>query len=215
MSQTYLEIEEEFAKAISEALTTTQRIKAKRSFQKNKAKIKAGRRRAKNKTASKETLKKRAQKDARRQVERGILGDKSKSDLSFSQRQALEKRVDKKKHEIKRLTRGGVQQARKRDQESRKSVKKEDFNYQTFVEHVTELENATVETMLVSYDIEYTVEDSKISLDDIDVVISVLDENIQLDSADDYSQLFVNDSNGITNVVEFVSTLTDGLVDEE
>lgn len=108
-------IEESGEEIANEALTNAQRIKAKATFRKNKSKIKRGREKAKRKLATPDKLLKRAQKAARKEVEKKLLKGKSKSDLSFSARQGLEKKVDKKKGVIKRVAKKLLPSVRKKD----------------------------------------------------------------------------------------------------
>ena len=88
---------------LSEAMTMAQRMKMKQAFKRNRAKIMLGRKKAAKKLASPEKLKLRATKQARDIIIKKILKDKSKADLSFSGRQALEKQVDKKKAAIAKI----------------------------------------------------------------------------------------------------------------
>jgi len=90
-------------KEFTEALTAAQRAKAKATFRKNKAKIALGRKKAAKKLASKEQLQSRAEKAARTLLIKKILKDKSKDQLSFSQRADLEKKLAKKKAAIKKI----------------------------------------------------------------------------------------------------------------
>lgn len=114
---------------IDEAFTMAQRLKAKRNFQKNKAKIKIGRKKAEKKVASRDTLTKRARKDARKTIEKKLLKGKSKADLSFSQRQSLEKKLATKKGLINKLAKRAYKDVKKRDQDKRKP-KKESYSYE-------------------------------------------------------------------------------------
>jgi len=86
-----------------EALTPKQRMKMKIAFKKNKAKIALGRKKAAKKLASPDQLKKRAEKQARNLLLKKILKDRSKDDLSFAQKQEIEKKLDKKKAAIKKI----------------------------------------------------------------------------------------------------------------
>lgn len=86
-----------------EALTPKQRMKMKIAFKKNKAKIALGRKKAAKKLASPDQLKKRAEKQARNLLLKKILKDRSKDDLSFAQKQEIEKKLDKKKGAIKKI----------------------------------------------------------------------------------------------------------------
>ena len=89
--------------AMNEALTLAQRQKMKQAFRRNKAKILRGRKKAAKKLASPEKLQLRARKQASEIIIKKILKDKSKADLSFAGRQALEKKVDKKKAAIAKI----------------------------------------------------------------------------------------------------------------
>tara|TARA_R110002072_G_scaffold8071_2_gene42541 strand:- start:11 stop:391 length:381 start_codon:yes stop_codon:yes gene_type:complete len=87
----------------TEAMTMQQRMKAKATFRKNKSKIAMGRKKASRKLASPEKLKGKANKAARNLIIKRLLKDKDKADLSFSGRQGLEKKVDKRKVAIARI----------------------------------------------------------------------------------------------------------------
>jgi hypothetical protein len=113
-------IVENSAEEVDEALTPAQRMKAKATFRKNKAKIMMGRRRAEKKTANRETLEKRAKKAARKAVEKSLLKDKDKGELSFAQRQGLEKRVAAKQSVVDRLTKKLIPVMKKKEQERKK-----------------------------------------------------------------------------------------------
>ena len=88
---------------LSEAMTMAQRMKMKQAFKRNRAKIMLGRKKAAKKLTSPEKLKLRANKAAREIIIKKILKDKSKADLSFAGREALEKKVDKKKAAIAKI----------------------------------------------------------------------------------------------------------------
>lgn len=109
----------EEADEVDEALNLQQRMKARQTFKRNKAKIAMGKRRAEKRLASPEKLKQRAQKQARKAVERMILKMKSKEELSFSQRQQLEKLVDKKKAVIDRLAKKLLPKVRQAEKEKK------------------------------------------------------------------------------------------------
>lgn len=100
---------------VEEALTQAQRMKARATFRKNKAKIQRGRKLAAKKLASKDKLQSRAEKKARDVVVNKILKNKSKTDLSFAEREKLEKRVDKKKAYIKKLSKKLLPDVKKKD----------------------------------------------------------------------------------------------------
>ena len=111
-------------KEIREALTTSQRMKRKQVFRKNKAKIQRAIKRNKKRKADAEKLMKRSEKAARKIITKKVLGGKDKGDLSFSQRQSIEKKVDKKKAVIKRLARKLLPKVRKKEIERLKSARK-------------------------------------------------------------------------------------------
>ena len=93
----------EMREELQEALTTAQRVKRRMVFRRSKAKIKKARERAKKRIAPKEKLEKRAMKQARKKIEMKILGGKTKDDLPFAARTAIEKKVDQRSAAIKRI----------------------------------------------------------------------------------------------------------------
>lgn len=105
---------------IEEALTIAQRQKMKAVFRKNKAKIALGRKKAQKKLASPEKLKARAEKQARNILLKKITKDKDKADLSFGQRQSIEKQLEKKKAAIQKIAKKLLPQVRKADREKLK-----------------------------------------------------------------------------------------------
>ena len=109
---------------LSEAMTMAQRMKMKQAFKRNRAKIMLGRKKAAKKLASPEKLKLRAQKQAREIIIKKILKDKSKADLSFSARQALEKKVDKKKAAIQKIAKKILPGIKLKDREKLKNKSK-------------------------------------------------------------------------------------------
>jgi hypothetical protein len=104
----------------NEALDMTQRLARGRMFKKNKAKIAMGRRRAERKIASMDTLKKRARKAARNVLIKKLTKDTPKGELSMSRRQDIEKRLEKKKGVIDKLSRKLLPQVRKKEMERKK-----------------------------------------------------------------------------------------------
>jgi len=105
----------EHSDEVDEAFTQARRMKAKATFRKNKAKIELGRKKAAMKLASPEKLKAKADKKAREIVVQKLLKDKDKSELSFAARQDLEKRVDKKKGLIDKLSKKILPAVKKAD----------------------------------------------------------------------------------------------------
>ena len=85
---------------VTEAMSMAQRQKAKATFRKNKGKIALGRKKAAKRAATPEQLKSRAIKAARNLLTQKILTGKSKDELSFPAREALEKKLDKMKGKI-------------------------------------------------------------------------------------------------------------------
>lgn len=123
---------EEFLEELDEALTPQQRIKRRQSFRKNKAKIMRGRKMARRRKASTETLKKRAINSAKAVITKKILKGRSKDELSFSAKTALEKKLKAKKGAIARIAKKLLPKVREKDQnknkEKKEDVKKEDDN---------------------------------------------------------------------------------------
>ncbi len=110
----------------NEALDMTQRLARGRMFKKNKAKIAMGRKRAQRKIASMDTLKKRARKAARNVLLKKLTKDTPKGELSLSRRQDIEKRLEKKKNVIDKLSRKLLPQVRKKEMERKKGGKSAD-----------------------------------------------------------------------------------------
>ena len=106
---------------LSEAMTMAQRMKMKQAFKRNRAKIMLGRKKAAKKLASPEKLKIRANKQARDILIKKILKDKNKADLSFSGRQALEKKIDKKKAAIAKIAKKLLPGIKLKDREKLKN----------------------------------------------------------------------------------------------
>ena len=110
--KSYIPVHEE---ALQEVLNIQQRMKKKQAMRRNKAKIAMGRRRAARKMASADVLKRRAQKQARNLIVKKILKNRSKSDLSYGSRAALEKMVAKRKGAIDRIARKLLPKVRQKD----------------------------------------------------------------------------------------------------
>ena len=110
----------------NEALDMTQRLARGRMFKKNKAKIAMGRKRAQRKIASMDALKKRARKAARNILLKKLTKDTPKDELSLSRRQDIEKRLEKKKNVIDKLSRKLLPQVRKKEMERKKGGKSAD-----------------------------------------------------------------------------------------
>jgi hypothetical protein len=116
-------------KEFSEAMTLSQRMKAKATFRRNKSKIAMGKKKAEKRIAPPEKLKLRARKAARRAIEKKLLGGKSKESMTFAGRQSLEKRVDKKKAAVDQLAKKLLPKIKKAElQKKRGGSKKESVN---------------------------------------------------------------------------------------
>jgi hypothetical protein len=107
---------------LNEALKPAQRAKRARAMKLAAPKIKRGREKAARKTATTEVLMKRATKAARSAVEKKILAGKSKADLTFSGREALEKKVEKKKSAIQKIAKKLLPKMKKAEIERKKSA---------------------------------------------------------------------------------------------
>jgi len=121
--KTFQQFEKENSESpdLSEAMTMAQRMKMKQAFKRNRAKIMLGRKKAAKKLASPEKLKIRANKQAREILIKKILKDKNKADLSFSGRQALEKKIDKKKAAIAKIAKKLLPGIKLKDREKLKN----------------------------------------------------------------------------------------------
>lgn len=102
---------------MEEALTMQARTKLKNAMRKNKAKIARARKIASKKKASKEKIEKRAKKQAIEIVKKKMLKGKDPSELSFSARAALEKRVKKKSGAINKLAKRLVKKVKQDERE--------------------------------------------------------------------------------------------------
>ena len=107
-----------------EALSLSQRMARGRLFKKNKAKIALGRKRAARKIASMDVLKKRARKAARNVILKKLIKNTPKAELSMARRQDLEKRLEKKKAVIDKLSKKLLPQVRKKEMERKKGGNK-------------------------------------------------------------------------------------------
>ena len=110
--KSYIPVHEE---ALEEVLSIQQRMKKKQAMRRNKAKIAIGRKRAARKMASADVLKRRANKQARNIIVKKILKNRSKSDLSYGSRAALEKMVAKRRVAIDRIARKLLPKVRQKD----------------------------------------------------------------------------------------------------
>lgn len=116
----------------TEALTNAQRRKKAVQMKKGKASRLRKKKIAEKKLSSPDKIKAKSSKKARKIIEKKLLKGKDKSELSYSQRAALEKKVDKKKGAISRIAKRVKKDVKKADRErvkSRRSPKKEDVQY--------------------------------------------------------------------------------------
>ena len=107
----------EEVESVEEALTLQQRQKRAREMKKYKSRLKVGRERAARKTASVGTLRKRARKAARAMLAKKLTANMDKSDLSYSKKQEIEKRLDKMKSRVDRMAQKLLPKMRKKEQE--------------------------------------------------------------------------------------------------
>lgn len=90
---------------IEEAIDTRARIKKSQSMRRLSKVLARKRKLALKKTANKETRMKRATRRARTAMFKKMAGGKNKSQMSMSDRQAIEKRMAKRKNVIDRMAR--------------------------------------------------------------------------------------------------------------
>ena len=102
---------------VKEVLTIQQRVKLKQAIRRNKAKIQMGAKRARRKIADLDTLRKRSIKQAKNVLIKKFLKNKSKSDLSYAARGALEKKMARPgmKNAVQRMARKLLPQVRQKD----------------------------------------------------------------------------------------------------
>ena len=102
---------------VNELLTIQQRVKLKQAIRRNKAKIQMGAKRARRKIADLDTLRKRSVKQAKNVLIKKFLKNKSKQDLSYAARGALEKKLARPgmKNAIQRLAKKLLPQVRQKD----------------------------------------------------------------------------------------------------
>ena len=124
MDRGYMQTFKEFFHA--EAITMATRMKMKAAARKNKVKIALGKKKAAKRLASPEKLKQRAEKKARDIIVKKILKGKSKSDLSFSARGELEKKVKKKASAIKKIAKKILPLVRQADKDKLKKNREKD-----------------------------------------------------------------------------------------
>ena len=100
--KTFNEYSKEFDE-LDEVLSIAQRAARAKMLKRNQAKIKRGKKIKQRKLATKETLKGRSEKLARNQFAKKLSGGKSKSELGFAQRRAIEMQLKRKGGAIKKM----------------------------------------------------------------------------------------------------------------
>ena len=96
---------EEIDTPLVEALTAIQRIKRRALMRKSKAAIARGRKRAARRKPTIKVMKNRALKAARNLLAKKLAGGRSKAELSFAERNRIEKVLAKKQSKIKAIAR--------------------------------------------------------------------------------------------------------------
>lgn len=104
-------------------LNPAQRRKRAMSFRRNKAKIRLGQLRAKRRYASVDKLKARARRQAKSAITKKMMGGKSKGQLSYSQRAAVEKQLARRSSQIDTLSRKLLSSVRAKDRAKMKRSK--------------------------------------------------------------------------------------------
>ena len=102
-----------------EALTQSQRVKASQRMKRMSKRIQMAKKRAMKRSPTMDTLKKRAQKQARISMIKKWTRGQEKSELSFSRRNELEKKLKKAKAKVDRNAKRLLPQVRKQDRERR------------------------------------------------------------------------------------------------
>ena len=106
---------------VDEALTMAQRRNLSRKMKLKRRQIEVGRKRSMKRAADPARLKRRSEKAARAAVFKKLSKGKSKNELSYQRRQEIEKRMEKMKSRIKRMSVKLLPRVRKIDKERRAS----------------------------------------------------------------------------------------------
>ena len=109
---------------VDEAYTVAQRIKAKQRMKKMSKRIQMAKKRAMKRAPSTEKLKLRARKQAKGALVSKWMRGKQKGDLSFSQRQNIEKRLKGASGRIDTMSKKLLPDVRKQDRERRANANK-------------------------------------------------------------------------------------------
>jgi hypothetical protein len=111
-------VQKNLAEELEEALTRQQRMQRSRMFRRIKHKIKKGRERASKRRATMDTIKRRAAKSARKFLKKKLTKGLDYKDMSYGQRQAIDKRLSKiSPARIQRIAKRLIPQAKKREKE--------------------------------------------------------------------------------------------------
>jgi len=113
--------------SVDEALTVQQRIQRGRQMKKIKHKIALGRKKAARRMASKDTLEKRSLRQARINIFKKLTKGMEKSELSFSRRAEIEKRLGSPtmKRKIATMAKRMFKDVRKKEIDRKRGPKKE------------------------------------------------------------------------------------------
>lgn len=114
--------------SVNEVLTPQQRIQRSRIMRKIKHKVARGREKAKRRMASKDTLEKRALRQARLNIFKKLTKGLDKSELSFSRRAEIEKRLGSPtmKKKLKGIAKRLFKDVRKKEVERKRGASKSD-----------------------------------------------------------------------------------------
>lgn len=126
---------------IDEALNIQQRMKRKQIMRRLKNRIMRGRKIAMKRKANPEKLRKRAQKQARNLIRKRIVRGKEYSDMSFGQKQSIDKRLISKKAIIARLAKRLIPKVRSKEAERmrKRRENKESFDLVNQINHAIDL----------------------------------------------------------------------------
>ena len=110
-------------KKVDEAMTVAQRIKSGQRMKKMSKRIQMAKKRSMKRAPSTEKLKLRARRQAKGALVSKWMKGKQKGDLSFAQRQSVEKRLKKASGRIDTMSKRLLPDVRKQDRERRANAK--------------------------------------------------------------------------------------------
>ena len=122
-SATHPYLNKESVEQVDEAFTVAQRIKAKQRMKKMSKRIQMAKKRAMKRAPSTEKLKLRARKQAKGALVAKWSKGKQKGELSFAQRQNIEKRLKSASGRIDTMSKKLLPDVRKQDRERRSNAK--------------------------------------------------------------------------------------------